>query len=217
MADIINAQYDITKKSKLKIFYDSNKILIYTSLLVIIILFSSFTYYQINKENKKIMLSENYVNAKIQLGNGNKSEALIMLKKIIYENDPTYSTLCFFLILDQELISDHNEILDIFNHVLNNNKFDKEIKNLLIYKKALFSSNYVNESELLNNLSPILKGKEDSAWKPQALLLLGDYFVSKNEHVKATEFYLQILSTKNLQEGLYAHARSQLALINNEQ
>ena len=36
----------------------------------------------------------------------------------------------------------------------------------------------------------------------------------KKEYIKGTEFYLQILSTQNLQKGLYDQARSKLALIN---
>ncbi len=214
MADIIEAQYDVTKKTKLRRFFDSNKKLIFSCIIMIIILFGGFSYYQVSQENKKIEISENYIQAKILLGNGNISEALPILKKIIYSNDSTYSTLCLFLVLNQELIKDQNEILEIFDHVLNNNKFDKEIKNLLIYKRALFSSNYVSELELLNNLNPLLNEKDDSVWKPHALLLLGDYFVSKKEYIKGTEFYLQILSTQNLQKGLYDQARSKLALIN---
>ena len=97
--DFIQAQYDITKKSKLRKFYDSNKILIISSVLILIILIGSFSFYLQNKEKKRILLSENYVRAKIYLANGNKSEALSVLKKVIFANDQIYSTLCFSSIL----------------------------------------------------------------------------------------------------------------------
>ena len=212
--NLIEAQYDITKKSKLKKFYESNKILIYLFIFILIILFGYLSYYLDSKENKKILLSENYVEAKIYLENGNKVEALNLLKNAIFANDATYSTLSFFMILDQNLIKDYDEVTSLFDHLLANNKFDREIRNLLVYKKALLSSNYVNESELLAELKPLLN--KETLWRPHALLLLGDYFVSKEEYVKAKEFYIEILSINNLQRDLYDQAKSQLAFFGND-
>ena len=212
--NLIEAQYDITKKSKLKKFYESNKILIYLFISILIILFGYFSYYLDSKEKKKILLSENYVEAKIYLENGNKVEALNLLKNAIFANDATYSTLSFFMILDQNLIKDYDEVTSLFDHLLANNKFDREIRNLLVYKKALLSSDYVNESELLAELKPLLN--KETLWRPHALLLLGDYFVSKEEYVKAKEFYIEILSINNLQRDLYDQAKSQLAFFGND-
>ena len=144
--NLFEAQYDLTKKSKMKRFYESNKILIFSSILILIILFGSLSFYLESKERKKILLSENYIQAKIYLENGNKNGALNALKEVIFANDPTYSTLSFFLILNQNLISDYKEISALYDHILENNKFDNDVRNLLIYKKALFNSNFVNES-----------------------------------------------------------------------
>ena len=212
--NLIEAQYDITKKSKLKKFYESNKILIYLFIFVLIILFGYLSYYLDSKEKKEILLSENYVEAKIYLENENKVEALNLLKNAIFANDTTYSTLSFFMILDQNLIKDYDEVTSLFDYLLANNKFDREIRNLLVYKKALLSSNYVNESELLAELKPLLN--KETLWRPHALLLLGDYFVSKEEYVKAKEFYIEILSINNLQRDLYDQAKSQLAFFGND-
>ena len=62
-----------------------------------------------SQKKEKISLSENYVQAKIYLEDGNKSEAINMLKEVIYANDSTYSTLSFFLIINQNLIDDYAE------------------------------------------------------------------------------------------------------------
>ena len=208
------AQYDITKKSRFKKFYESNKILIFSSILILIIFFGSFSFYLEIKEKKKILLSENYVQAKIYLENGDKIAAINMLKNLIFSNDPVYSTLSFFLILNQNLISDHQELSVLFDRLLENNKFENEVRNLLIYKKSLFNSNLTNESELLEEVKPLLNS--ETLWRPHALLLLGDYFVSKREYLKAKEFYTQILSINNLQKDLYDQAISQLTLITND-
>ena len=212
--NLFEAQYDITKKSKFKKFYESNKILIFSSILILIIFFGSLSFYLEIKEKKKLLLSENYVQAKIYLENGDKIAATNMLKNLIFSNDPVYSTLSFFLILNQNLISNHQELSVLFDHLLENNKFENEVRNLLIYKKLLFNSNLTNESELLEEVKPLLNS--ETLWRPHALLLLGDYFVSKGEYLKAKEFYTQILSINNLQKDLYDQAISQLTLITND-
>ena len=212
--NIFEAQYDLTKKSRIKKFYESNKIFIFSLILILIILFGSLSFYLENQERKKILLSENYIQAKIYLENGNNNEALNTLKKVIFANDSTYSTLSFFLILNQNLISDYKEISALYDHLLENNNFEKELRNLLIYKKSLFISNSVSETELLEITKPLLN--TDTLWKPHALLLLGDYFMSKGENIKAREFYQQILSMNNLQKDLYDQAKSQISIINHE-
>ena len=212
--NLFEAQYDITKKSKLKKFYESNKILIFSSILILIIFFGSLSFYLETKEKKKLLLSENYVQAKIYLENGDKVAATNMLKNLIFSNDSVYSTLSFFLILNQNLISEHQELSVLFDHLLENNKFENEVRNLLIYKKLLFNSNLTNESELLEEVKPLLNS--ETLWRAHALLLLGDYFVSKGEYLKAKEFYTQILSINNLQKDLYDQAISQLTLITND-
>ena len=212
--NLFEAQYDITKKSKFKKFNKSKKIFIFSSVLILIIFFGSLIFYLEINEKKKLLLSENYVQAKIYLENGDKIAATNMLKNLIFSNDPVYSTLSFFLILNQNLISDHQELSVLFDHLLENNKFENEVRNLLIYKKLLFNSNLTNESELLEEAQPLLNS--ETLWRPHALLLLGDYFVSKGEYLKAKEFYTQILSINNLQKDLYDQAISQLTLITND-
>ena len=212
--NFFKTQYDITTRSRIKIFYESNKILIFSSILILIILIVSSSLYLESKERKKILLSENYMQAKFYLDNGNKYEALNTLKEVIFANDPVYSTLSLFLILNHNLIVDYKEISLLFDHLLENNKFEKELRNLLIYKKALFNSNFVAESELLETIKPLLN--TDTLWKAHGLKLLGDYFMSKGENIKAIEFYQQILSINNLHKDLYDQARSQLVAIAHE-
>ena len=212
--NLIEAQYDVTKKSKLKKFYEKNKILIFSFIFSLMLVFGSFSIYLEKKEKKRVLLSENYLQAKIYLEGGNKNKALSVLKEVIFANDPTYSTLCLFLAMNQNLITDYRELSALFDHLLANNKFSKEERNLLIYKKALLNSNFVNESEMLMSIKPLLN--TETFWKPHGLLLLGDYFVSRGEYIKAIEFYQKIFTIKNLHNDLYNHARSQLAIISNE-
>ena len=212
--NLFEAQYDLTKKSKLKKFYESYKIFIFSFIAILVILYGSFSFYLVNKEKEKILLSENYLQAKIYLEEGDKNKAMNLLKEVIFANDPTYSSLSLFLIMNQNLITDYKELSNLFDHLLENNKFSREVRNLLIYKKALLNSNFVDESELLESIRPLLN--TETLWKPHGLLLLGDYFVSKGEYIKAKEFYQKIFTMKNLQRDFYNHASAQLAMIANE-
>ena len=212
--NLFGVQYDVTKKSKLKKFYEANKIFIFSTVLILIIAIASVSFYLVAKEKKKILLADNYLTAKVNLENGDRNKAKNFLKTVIFANDSTYSTLSLFLILNENLIVDQGELSNLFDHVLENNKFEKEIKNLIIFKKALFQSNFVSELELLEAVKPLIN--TETVWKPHALLLLGDYFASKKEYLKAKEFYKQILSLKNLHNELYNHARSQLIFITND-
>ena len=212
--NLFETQYDVTKKSKLKKFYEVNKILIFSVILILIIAIASVGFYSEAKKKKKILLSDNYLVAKVYLENSDRHKAKNILKSIILDNDSTYSTLSLFLILNENLIVDQGELSNLFDHVLENNKFEKEVKNLIIFKKALFQANFVSELELLDTAKPLIS--TETVWKPHALLLLGDYFASKKEYLKAKEFYLQILSLKNLHQELYTQARSQLILVTND-
>ena len=212
--NIFEAQYDVTKKSKFKRLYEKYKILVITLLTTLIILIISLFLYLEFKEKKRILIINNYIKAKIYLDNKEKQEATTILKELVFNNDSTYSTLSFFLIINENLITDEKQLSNLFDHILENNKFDNEIKNLIIFKRLLFKSDFAEEHELLEAAKPILN--TETAWKPHALLLIGDYFISKKENLKAKEFYKEIMLLKNLHRDFYYQANSRLALIEND-
>jgi len=211
--NLIEAQYDITKKTKIKKFYEKNKSLIYTFIFFTIFTLFGVIYYLENEENKRITLSDDYMRAQIYINEGEKNKAKILLEKIIFKNDPTYSSLSLFLLLNEDLVTDNNKINNFFNHLLKNNKFEKEMENLIIFKKLLTQFDNLQESELLSISKPIISS--DSVWKPHVLLLFGDYFMSKEEYVKASEFYEKILSTKGANQEFYDQAKLKLRKISN--
>ena len=212
--NIFEVQYDVTKKSKFKRLYEKYKILVITFLTTLIILIISLFFYLEFKEKKRISITNNYIKAKIYLDNKEKQEATTILKELVFNNDSTYSTLSFFLIINENLITDEKQLSNLFDHILENNKFDNEIKNLIIFKRLLFKSDFAEEHELLEAAKPILN--TEAAWKPHALLLIGDYFMSKKENLKAKEFYKEIMLLKNLHRDFYYQANSRLALIEND-
>ena len=212
--NLFETQYDVTKKSRFRKLYDANKLLIFSTLFVLIIASISFSFYTVSREKKQILLADNYMVAIFYLQNNERDKGRKILKEIILANNRTYSTLSLFLILDEDLVDDQKEISNLFDHLLANNKFEQEVKNLIIFKKTLFLSNFANELEMVENAKQLIN--TNTLWKPHALLLLGDYFSSKKQYLKAKEFYVQILSLQNLNMELYEQARSQLLLITND-
>ena len=116
-------------------------------------------------------------------------------EEIIEDKDRTYSPLALYFIIDNNIVNSNDEINQLFDEVLNINKLDKEIKNLVIYKKGLFNSEFENENNLIKILNPILNS--NSIWKSHALFLMGEYFLDKNEKQKAKEFFEKILILEN--------------------
>ena len=130
------------------------------------------------------------------------------LVEIINEKDKTYSPLAFFFLLDNDLISSNDEINTYFDLLINEIPLDNEIKNLTIYKKGLFNSDFVQENELLSILNPIIKS--ESMWKPQALYLMAEYYLSKNQKQKSKEFFNQIVDMENISPKIKLEVQKRL-------
>ncbi len=189
-----------TQNEKIKNFFINNKksIIIFISILIIS-LFSFFGYIEYSDKKKKL-ISDHYNSAVIDFTNGNSDLIAEELKKIIREKDPTYSPLALYFIIDNSLIKNREEINDLFNILIDKTSLENEIKNLIIYKKALYNVDYIEENDLLKILNPIINS--DSIWKSHALYLIAEFFYFKNEKQKSKEFFNKILTLENSDEEL---------------
>ena len=133
--------------------------------------------------------------ALIDLNPDNKQKTIDEMVKVVKSNDTTYSPLALYHLLDNNLLENNEEINILFNELIEKTNLDKEIKNLIIYKKALFNSDLVSENELLKILNPVINS--ESIWKSHALYLLAEFFYSKEEKQKAKEIFNQILVLPN--------------------
>ena len=202
--EIINTN---TRIEKLKNFLvDKRKKIITLFTILILILISFFAYQEFKSRNKiKLANKFNKIVTSFENGQKNVNDELI---DIINIKDKTYSPLAFFFLLDNDLISSKDEINSYFDILINNIPLEKEIKNLTIYKKGLFNSDYVQENELLNILNPIIKS--ESMWKPQALYLMAEFYLSKNQKQKSKEFFNQILEMENISPKIKLEVQKRL-------
>ena len=197
-----------TKKEKVLNFLKNNKKKLFLLLIILILIPFSIFSYQIIKDKNKDKLSSKFNLAVSSYENGNKSEIKIIMKEIINNKDKTYSPLALYFLIDNDIQLTNEEVNNYFDIIINEINLDKEIKNLNIYKKGLFNSSFVSENELLLILKPVINS--DSLWKPHALILLGEYFLDKNQNQKAKEFFNQILNIENTNEQLKIEAKKRL-------
>ena len=202
---IINSN---TRNERIKNFFVNNKkkIIIFLS-LIILFLVISFGYLEY-KKSKKLKISDEYNSLITEYSQDNKEFTKKNLIKLINKNDSTYSPLSLYFIIDKRLITDIITINNLFDEVINNTSLDKEIKNLIIYKKALYNADHSDENELLKILKPIINS--NSVWKSHALYLMAEYFYSKNEKQKSKEFFNQIISLQNPNQNLKIESQKRL-------
>ena len=202
---IINKE---TRNEKIKNFFIKNKKKIIISISVIILaIFGYFIYEDLNKKSK-IKLANRYNSAKMNFISGNKAMVVNELVSIVHEKDKTYSPLALYFLIDNNIISDNNKINELFDTVINETSLEKEIKNLLIYKKALFNSDFESENNLLTILKPIINS--NSIWKSHALYLMAEYFYFKNEKKKSKDFFDQIIILENVNSKIKREAQKRL-------
>ena len=191
--EIINTN---TRVEKLKNFLISKRKQLITSLILIILILITFFGYQEFKSTSKEKLANKFNSIVTNFETGKKENINNNLIEIINTKDKTYSPLAFFFLLDNDLIISSDEINSYFDLLINEVSLDKEIKNLTIYKKGLFNSDFVQENELLNILNPVIKS--ESIWKPQAMYLMAEFYLAKNQKQKSKDFFDQIMNIENV-------------------
>ena len=191
--EIINTN---TRVEKFKNFLISNRKQLITLLLIIVLLLISFFGYQEFNKRSKEKLANKFNQIVTNFENGEKQNINNNLIEVIRTKDKTYSPLAFFFLLDNDLISSNQEINSYFDFLINEISLDKEIKNLTIYKKGLFNSDFVDENQLLDILNPVIKS--ESIWKPQAMYLMAEFYLAKNQKQKSKDFFEQVMIIENV-------------------
>ena len=193
---------------KIKNFFVKNKkILTIFISIIILIIFSFFTLKELDhRKNKNV--AEQYNEIMINYDSANKNNFKNQLIEIINEKNPTYSPLALYFIIDNKIDTSNKELNRFFDLIINETDLDDEIKNLIIYKKALFNADNANESDLLNILNPLINSK--SVWKSHSLYLMAEYFYVNNQKQKAKEFFNQIITLENSNPDIRLQAEKRL-------
>ena len=197
-----------TRNEKIKKFFiNYKKLLISILVLVITLLISYFIFEEFN-EKKKLKISDQYNQIVTEYSKDNKQITSNALVELVNKKDPTYSPLSLYFIIDNQLITEKSKVNKLFDIVIEDVSLQKEIKNLIIYKKALYNADDIGENELLKILNPIINS--ESVWKSHALYLIAEYFFHKGEKQKSIEFFNQIISLENANQELKIESQKRL-------
>ena len=202
---IINSN---TRNEKIKNFFlnNKNKIIIILSILILILIcYFGFKEY---KKHQNIKVSNLYNSTIINFTKEKKNFTTKNLVNIINKKDPTYSPLSLYFIIDNKLINEKDKINDLFDVLIYKTSLEEEIKNLIIYKKALYNADTTDENELLKILNPLMNSK--TVWKTHALYLIAEYYYSKNEKIKSKEFFNKILISESTNQDIIKKAQKRL-------
>jgi hypothetical protein len=202
---IINSN---TRSEKVRNFFVNNKNKIISLIVILIVVLVGAYSFEKYQTNKKKEISNKFNSTTISYSEKTKDLTAKKLVEIINEQDPTYSPLALYFIIDNQLISNDSEINSYFDVLIDEISMYKEIKNLVIYKKALFNADTAPESELLNMLNPLIKS--ESVWKSHALYLMAEYFYSKDQKQKSKEFFNQIVSLESSNSDIKLQAEKRL-------
>ena len=197
-----------TRQEKVRKFFVNNKNKIISTIVVLVIILVGAYSFDSYKTNKKKEISNKFNLTTLSHSDNTKELTIQNLVEIINEQDPTYSPLSLYFIIDNKLISNQSEINSYFDILIEKTSLDEEIKNLVIYKKALFNADQAQESDLLNILNPLINSK--SVWKSHALYLMAEYFYSKDQKQKSKEFFNQIASLEDANPDIKLQAQKRL-------
>ena len=197
-----------TRNEKIKNFLINNRNKIISAIIILVFLVIGVYSFDKYTANKKQKISDSFNSITIEYTESNKEKTANNLVNLVNKQDPTYSPLSLYFILDNELITDQETINSLFNILIENTSLDDEIKNLVIYKKALYNADNAKEVDLLKMLNPLINSK--SVWKSHALYLMGEFFYSENQNKKAKEFFNQIVTLENSNLDIRLQAEKRL-------
>ena len=196
------------RKEEIKKFFVKHKKKIYFLIgLILLTIFSTFFYLDIVKK-QKAEIANKYIKASINYNLKEEAYYSKEFKEIINSYDSTYAPLALFFLIDNKILNSNEEINHLFDQILKNVNLEKEIKNLVIYKKGLINADFQPENIMIEILKPVINS--ESFWKPHSLLLLGDYFLFKGERQKAKDFYSQILTSQKTNKNIFNQAQQRI-------
>ena len=195
MDDDIAVVNQNTKIFLIKNFFKKNIKKIIILIVIIFFILISFFVFDDFKKSKKEKLAKVYNSTIFNKDSYSNKEIEDNMIKIINEKVDTYSALALYYLIDNKIVNDNNKISELFDKVILINK-DIELKNLIVFKKALYFSDKYSENEMLKILNPVINS--ESIWKQHCLLLMGDYYFHKKQFVKSKEFFKRITQLNNV-------------------
>ena len=155
----------INSSEKITNFVQKNKNIIVINFILIISVLVGISYFNYYQKSKNEKISEKFVQAGIYLSLNKQEESKKIYKQVISSKNKFYSILALNNIIDNGLEQNNEEVLKLFD-IVENIKIEKEQKNLIKLKKALYLIKISRDNEGKKILNEIIS--DDSIWKEAA-------------------------------------------------
>lgn len=149
-----NLENKIKFRDKLINLYDLNKKKFLLFIVILLFIFVAAISLKLQNEKKNILISEKYIQAGLYLTLDKKEKARVFYEEIILSKNKFYSILSLNNIIEKNLISDSNKILEYF--AILESSSSKEDKELIRLKKALYLikiSDEINGKKILKDIA----------------------------------------------------------------
>ena len=158
-------------KSKLTDFLNENRLKIFTLIAIVILIFISITYVQYSNGKKNELIAEKYIQAGLYLSSNKAEKAKKLYIDIILEKNDFYSVLALNTLIEKNLISDKDKILEFFQ-TIEKLSLTKNRSDLLTFKKSLYLLKNSDEQAGIKLLKKLVD--DNSSLKPIAEELLAE-------------------------------------------
>ena len=156
-------------KNKLIDFLNENRLKIFTLIAIVILIFISITYVQYSNGKKNELIAEKYIQAGLYLSSNKAEKAKKLYIDILLEKNDFYSVLALNTLIEKNLISDKEKILEFFQ-IIEKLSLTKNRSDLLILKKSLYLLKNSDEQAGIKLLKKLVD--DNSSLKPIAEELL---------------------------------------------
>ncbi len=164
-----NFENKLDIKSKFTDLLNENRLKIFTLIAIAILIIISITYFHYNNVKKNELIAEKYIQAGLYLSSNKADKAKKLYIDIILEKNDFYSVLALNTIIEKNLISDKDRILEFFQNI-EKLSLTKNRSDLLMFKKSLYLLKNSDEQAGIRLLKKLVD--DNSSLKPIAEELL---------------------------------------------
>ena len=196
MNQIFNEIEDDLKQDKFINFFKKYKLIIIIFLSLIILTIAFIVGKNIIFENRAKKYTQEYVVILSLINDKKIAEAKIRLEILKDSKINLYKVLAISKLLELSK-ENKNEQISILDYAIKSN-IEKNDKDLFKIKKALLAFDILDELQFLNLLNP--GDFKNSPWRVLSLEVLGDFYLSKGQKIKAKDIYDQAIKISDIPE-----------------
>ena len=196
MNQIFNEIDNDLKQDKLLNFFKKNKFIIVIIISLILLIIFIIVGKNIIFENRAKKNTQEYVIILNLIKDKKVDEAKKRLEILKNSKINIYKVLAISKLLELSK-ENKNEQISILDYAIKSD-IEKNDKDLFKIKKALLAFDNSDEQQFLNLLNPV--DFKNSPWRVLSLEILGDFYLSKGQKIKAKDVYDQALKISDIPE-----------------